>query len=251
MVKAPRACNAYRAMRLDTLIDGMFWFLAFLFSTTLHEAAHSYIALRGGDRTAYQGGQVSISPIPHIKREPIGMVVVPLFTALTMGWALGWASAPYDPRWAARYPRRAAWMAAAGPATNLLLALASFALLRTGLALGWFVAPAGTLKMSRLVEAAASSQGALMPFLAQGLSVMLMLNVLLGVFNLLPLPPLDGASAAELVLPDDLARKFREAVRTPMFSLVGLLVAWQVFPYIARPLFHLVLTALYPGSRFV
>jgi hypothetical protein len=59
---------------------------------------HAWAALKGGDPTAYHGGQVSLSPIPHIQREPIGMLVLPLLTAMTQGWAIGWASAPY-PRW--------------------------------------------------------------------------------------------------------------------------------------------------------
>src|ERR1051325_10402185 len=106
----------------QTLATGFLWFLAFLFSTTVHEAMHAMAALRGGDPTAYHGGQVSLSPIPHIRGEPIGMLIVPLLTALTQGWAIGWASTPYDPRWAAHYPKRAALMAAAGPAGNLLIA---------------------------------------------------------------------------------------------------------------------------------
>jgi Zn-dependent protease len=236
-------------MQLQNPIDGMFWFVAFLFSTTLHEAAHAFTALRGGDRTAYLGGQVSLSPSPHIKREPIGMLVVPLLTALTQGWALGWASAPFDPRWADRHPRRAAWMAAAGPFTNLSLALISFGLLRAGLAFDFFVVPM-QVNYSHLVGPASGSLRSLDAFVGQGLSVMLMLNVLLGVFNLLPLPPLDGASAFELLLPEDTARKFRATVRNPMFSLIGLLVAWQVFPHIARPVFGLVLRVLYPHLAF-
>src|SRR6478672_8150136 len=99
----------------DALLPGLMWFAAFLFSTTVHEAGHALVALWGGDRTAYLGGQVTLSPLPHIRREPIGMLVVPLLTSLLNGWAMGWASAPYDPRWEERYPRRAAWMAAAGP----------------------------------------------------------------------------------------------------------------------------------------
>src|SRR5262245_29302027 len=66
---------------------GLLWFIAFLFSTTVHEAMHALVAWKGGDPTAYHGGQVSLSPIPHIKREPIGMLVVPLLTSLTQGWA--------------------------------------------------------------------------------------------------------------------------------------------------------------------
>ena len=90
---------------MENLGTGLVWFVAFLLSTTVHEAMHAWVALRGGDPTAYHGGQVSLSPIPHIRREPLGMLVVPLLTSLTQGWAMGWASAPYDPNWAARHPR--------------------------------------------------------------------------------------------------------------------------------------------------
>src|SRR5947209_18881554 len=112
---------------------------------------HALAALRGGDRTAYLGGQVSLSPIPHIRREPIGMLGVPLLTAFTNGWAVGWASAPFDPVWAARYPRRAALMAAAGPLANLALALATLAAIKLGLASGVFDVPAGPHDWSSLV----------------------------------------------------------------------------------------------------
>jgi len=97
------------------------WYAVFLLSVTCHEAAHALAALRGGDRTAYLGGQVSLNPLPHVLREPIGTIVVPLLTFLQMGWMMGWASAPYDPLWEARHPRRAAFMAASGPLANLLL----------------------------------------------------------------------------------------------------------------------------------
>jgi Zn-dependent protease len=222
--------------------DGLLWFLAFLFSTTVHEAAHALAALRGGDPTAYEGGQVSLSPIPHIKREPIGMLVVPLLTALTRGWAIGWASAPFDPRWAERHPRRAALMAAAGPAGNFSLAILAFIALRVGLATGYFVPPAA-LSLNHLV--AAASDGAAATILAQALSVMLMLNALLGTFNLLPLPPLDGASAVVILLPERLADRFRHAMRSPQFSLFGLLIAWRLFPVIADPITDTVVRLLY------
>src|SRR5438132_897047 len=98
------------------------------------------------------GGQVSLSPIPHIRREPIGMLGVPLLTAFTNGWAVGWASTPYDPVWAARYPRRAALMAAAGPTGNLLIAVLALVCLRAGLAAGVFVSPR-QVSFHHLVEA--------------------------------------------------------------------------------------------------
>src|SRR6188474_1421801 len=132
---------------------------------------HALVALKLGDPTAYYGGQVTLSPIPHMKREPIGMLVLPLLTALTQGWAIGWASAPYDPHWAARYPRRAALMAAAGPIGNLMLAGIAFVLLKVGLASGWFVAPP-SVSFDALVQATTQSSD----LLASLLSIFLMLN---------------------------------------------------------------------------
>jgi Zn-dependent protease len=234
-------------MGAQKVIDGLFWFLAFLFSTTVHEAMHSFVAMRSGDPTAYHEGQVSISPLPHIRREPFGMVLVPLVTAFVYGWAFGWASAPYDPRWADRHPRKAALMSAAGPAGNFMIAIAAFGLLRLGLSLDYFTIP-HEINFSHLVEHASGGPKGAAAFLAQGLSVLLMLNVLLGTFNLLPLPPLDGASAITLLMPDGLAERYRSVVNNSQFSLLGLLVAWMLFPQIARPLFRFVVQSLYAGA---
>ena len=101
---------------MNNIGEGLTFYVVFLFSTTLHEAAHAWAAKLGGDLTAYHGGQVSLDPLPHIRREPFGMVILPLLTALTMGFPIGFASAPYDPEWAQKYPKRSAWMALAGPA---------------------------------------------------------------------------------------------------------------------------------------
>jgi Zn-dependent protease len=226
------------------------WFPAFLFSTTAHEAAHAWVALRGGDRTAYLGGQVSLSPLPHIRREPIGMLVVPLLTSFTQGWAMGWASAPYDPDWAERHPRRAAWMSAAGPAANFGIAILAFLVLKAGLALGWFMAPDHATFSQVVVPAATGTPTGMPGFAGAMLSVLLTLNVILGTFNLMPLPPLDGASVAGLVLPKGAARFVRGLSATPGFSLVGLLVAWNVFPHLVDPLFSMVLDVLHPGTYY-
>ncbi|HEX5177464.1 MAG TPA: hypothetical protein VFV83_10565, partial [Chthoniobacteraceae bacterium] len=117
------------------VVDGLLWYFVFLYSTVLHEAAHAWAAFRLGDDTAYRGGQVTIDPTPHIRREPFGMVIVPIISwFLNHGnWMIGWASAPYDPTWAQRYPRRAALMAAAGPCANLALVLGAALLVRVGM----------------------------------------------------------------------------------------------------------------------
>jgi Zn-dependent protease len=229
---------------MEEVGTGLLWFVAFLLSTTVHEAMHAWAAFRGGDPTAYHGGQVTLSPLPHIRREPIGMLAVPLLTALTQGWAMGWASAPYDPYWAARHPRRAALMAAAGPAGNFLIALLAFVILRAGLAADVFVAPERATFMS-LVETTTGPNG-----ITTMLSVFLMLNVLLGTFNLLPLPPLDGAAVASIFLPEAYRSTVREVMSGGMASLFGLLVAWQLFPYLIGPFFGAVLRVLHPGVSY-
>jgi Zn-dependent protease len=232
-------------MDQQALATGFLWFLAFLFSTTVHEAMHALAALRGGDPTAYHGGQVSLSPIPHIRREPIGMLIVPLLTALTQGWAIGWASTPYDPRWAAHYPKRAALMAAAGPAGNLLIAAVALILLKVGLASGWFIAP-DSVSFEHLVAAPDAGR----TFIGELLSIFLTLNVLLCAFNLIPLPPLDGASVIGLFVPESAAYRIREISRSPMFQMIGLLVAWRIFPAIVGPLFGLILKLVHPSAGY-
>ena len=228
------------------IATGFIWFVAFLFSTTVHEAMHALVAWKGGDPTAYHGGQVSLSPIPHIRREPIGMLVVPLLTSLTQGWAMGWASAPYDPVWAEHHPKRAALMAAAGPAGNFMIAVLAFVLIKVGLMAGMFTSPSSA-NFSRVIVSAASGDA---DFMATMLSVLLMLNVLLGTFNLLPLPPLDGGSVFSIFLPEELGRRLRDLQRNGSFSMIGLLVAWQIFPSLTGPIFTAVLSLVHPGAHY-
>ena len=227
------------------IATGLIWFLAFLFSTTVHEAMHALAAWRLGDDTAYQGGQVSLNPAAHIEREPIGMVVLPLLTSLTQGWAVGWASCPYDPVWARRYPGRAAIMAAAGPAGNLLIAVVVLAILRVGLAADWFIAP-DHVSFDSIVELAGGGPS----FVTTLLSVFIVMNVFLFAFNLLPLPPLDGAAILNGLLPDRHAMKLQEFQSNAMMSLLGLVIAWRVFPMVADPLFSALLRLVHPFDSY-
>jgi Zn-dependent protease len=204
----------------DTLIEGLTWFVVFIFSTTLHEAGHAFAAWKLGDPTAYEGGQVSLNPLPHIQREPVGMVLVPIISFALNGWMMGWASAPYDPTWAHRYPKRAALMAAAGPAANLLLVIASGLAIRAGI----------------------ESRG-----LIEILLILFYLNLVLFVFNLLPVPPLDGSAILPMFMGDNAARRYREFLHQPMFSLLGLLLAWKVFPYLFQPIQTAAVRLLFPG----
>ncbi len=222
--------------------DLITWYVVFVLSTTAHEAAHALAAYLGGDPTAYRAGQVSLNPVPHIRREPFGMLVLPLVALFSAGWCLGYASTPYDPAWEQRHPRRAAWMAAAGPGANLLLGVLAFVVLWLGLAGGFFFAP-DSVSYSRLV----ASDGVLLDGLGRFLSIALLLNMVLFLLNLLPIPPLDGASAIRLVLPEDLALRLQLAMQSRGIAIFVLLFIFFGFGRIVSPLWRGLVELLHPG----
>jgi Zn-dependent protease len=229
------------------IAQGLVYYIVFLISTTAHEAAHAWAAKRGGDLTAYHGGQVSLNPMPHIRREPFGMVVLPLLSVVMSGWPLGFASAPYDRRWAERYPRRAAWMALAGPGANLLLVALALLAIRGGAAAGVFTPPA-SISFGHLAE---SATGGVWTTLATLVGIVLSLNLMLAALNLLPFPPLDGSAAVPLFLDEAGTRRYQAFIwGNPALGWVGILVAWQLFGYVFGPVFGLVADLLYPGVSY-
>ena len=214
-------------------LDFACWLVVFLGSMTAHEASHAFVAKRLGDPTAYLGGQVTLNPIPHIRREPFGMLLLPIISYLSSGWMIGWASAPYNAGWAAQFPRRAAIMALAGPAANFIIALLCWVGLKFGLATGLFI-PGFTGRFSETVLAV---QSGLWTIAAMLLSLGFSLNLLLGVFNLIPFPPLDGSAIPLLFLRGELSQAYQRISRGGL-ALLGLLVAWQIFPRIYRPIWY-------------
>lgn len=221
---------------------GMAWYVVFLFSLTVHEAAHAWVAHLLGDSTAYEGGQVSLNPWPHMRREMFGTVLIPILSFAYSGWMMGWASAPYDPMWAERYPKRAAWMALAGPVSNLILVVLAGLGIRLGMAMGHLDAPASFRQFSEAVVATSPgpSEG-----VATILGIAFFLNLLLFAFNLLPLPPLDGSGVLPLILPEHIAERYRSFIREPMWSLLGILLAWNLFGTFFEPIKDLALALLY------
>ena len=218
------------------------WYFVFLYSTVLHEAGHAWAAQKLGDDTAYHGGQVSLDPTPHIRREPFGMVLVPLLSYFLRGWMIGWASAPYDPHWAQTYPRRAAWMALAGPAANLALLILAALLVRWGIAADVFTIGTNGGSFFQLVE---GNGGRGWEFLAALLSITFWLNLVYFVFNLLPLPPLDGSCVPLLFLSSSAAEKYQEFMWNPSMQLFGVLIAWQIFSPLFRPIAEVALRLLF------
>ena len=234
-------------MNTEFLIAGVVWYVVFLLSTTCHEASHAWAAQFGGDLTAFHGGQVSLDPIPHIRREPFGMVIFPLLTYATGGWMMGWASAPYDPLWSERFPRRAAWMSLAGPGANFTLVVLAAILIHIGIWTGFFRSPESVGFMHVVEPAAAGVASGAATFV----SLLFSLNLLLGTFNLIPVPPLDGFGVLGLLVSEDLARRIQHLGRAlGSFSIIGLLLVWQVFGGIFQPVFSFALRALYPSQGF-
>ncbi|MGA2299187.1 MAG: site-2 protease family protein [Candidatus Acidiferrum sp.] len=212
----------------ETLVLGFIWYVAFLFSTTCHEAAHAYVAKLGGDTTAALGGQVSLNPIPHIRRAPFGMVVFPILSFLLSGGMIGWASAPYDPLWERRHPRRSAWMALAGPAANFTLMIIAALALRIGRSYHLLSYDPLTGKPGLVLLT---------------LFIVFSLNLLLGTFNLLPVPPLDGSTGIMVFMTEDRAQRYLDWLRGNSFAmaglLVGLVVFQRVFPIVQRVAFRI------------
>jgi len=218
----------------EIIVLAFIWYVVFLFSTTCHEAAHALVAKLQGDETAAKGGQVTLNPIPHIRREPFGMVIVPIASALLSGgnYLFGWASAPFDPDWARRYPRRAALMALAGPVTNFMLMFLAVIGIHVANYFGIF-----------------SNRDSLGAFLWQVLTIVFSLNLLLGIFNLVPAPPLDGSSVIMLFMSESTARRYQELVWSGSYGLIALVVVMLGFPRV-YPLIEAFVANLLLGHRF-
>ncbi|MFM8393498.1 MAG: site-2 protease family protein, partial [Acidobacteriota bacterium] len=184
------------------------WFVVFLLSLTVHECAHAWAAERSGDATGRYLGRVTLNPIPHI--DIFGTIIFPLIAITTGGWMFGWAKPvpfnPYNLR-----DRRAGEIAIAlaGPLSNFLLA-AIFVLIYK------FVFQSSILSIEFMGD------------LAQPVHTLvdigITLNVILGVFNLIPIPPLDGHHILRNLLPESLAEMYAQIPSWMGFMLLFLLV---------------------------
>ena len=187
------------------------WILPLVFAITLHEAAHGYVALRFGDDTALMAGRVSLNPLKHV--DLWGTIIIPgLLIFARAPFLFGYAKpVPVDFGRLGNPRRDMIWVAGAGPAMNLFLAVISALLIH-----GVGVLPAPALG-----------------WVADNLINSLRINVLLAVFNLLPLPPLDGGRIAVGLLPDSLARPLSRVEPFGIFILIGALF---LLPYLGGKL---------------
>jgi len=183
-----------------------------LFAITIHEAAHGYVARHFGDMTAYQQGRISLNPIRHI--DPVGTILLPLLTLALGGILFGWAK-PVPVNFAAlRRPKQdMLWVAIAGPASNLVMALFWGLMIKIAWMFpgGYFTEP--LLEMAQI-----------------GVKI----NAILMVLNLLPLPPLDGGRVAVSLLPHRQAYQLSRIEPYGMFILIGLAIT-PVLGWILTP----------------
>jgi Zn-dependent protease len=180
---------------------------------------------------------------PHIKREPFGMVFAPLLFFFMGGMMIGWASTPIDPRWAYVHPKRAAVVSAAGPIANLMLVVLAAFGLRLGVAVGWFL----PISLGPFALAVAPD-GGIGESLILVLSWVFSLNLILFVFNLIPVPPLDGSTAIGLLVSEENARRLQEWMRQPLLAFGGLLLAWLLMRSIVGPVLAFAVGVLFLGA---
>jgi Zn-dependent protease len=185
-----------------TLYDVSVWVLPLVIAITFHEAAHGFVAHHFGDNTAWEQGRVSFNPLRHI--DPFGTLIMPAILLLSHSpFLFGYAKpVPVNFR-ALRHPRiDMVWVALAGPATNIALAL---------------VAAAAFHILNFVPESAAQ-------WLADNLKNALVINVILAIFNMLPIPPLDGGRVAVGLLPRMMAAPLARLEPYGMLILIGVLI---------------------------
>ena len=196
----------------------LIWVIPVLFAITVHETAHGWVASKLGDHTARMMGRLTLNPIKHI--DPVGTILVPALLYLSSaGFLFGWAKPVPINFSALRSPKKdMLWVALAGPGVNLLMAI------------GWLiiVAIANTLNI---------------PFLVLMGGAGIFVNLLLAIFNLLPIPPLDGGRVISSLLPGKLSYQYDQLEPYGLFILVGLLFL-GVFQNIIWPIVYSLLVGL-------
>jgi Zn-dependent protease len=196
-------CRRDRISRLNTsLYTISVWVLPILIAITFHEAAHGFVAHRLGDNTAWQLGRVTFNPLKHI--DPFGTVVLPAVLLLSQSpFLFGYAKpVPVNFR-NLKHPRLdMVWVALAGPATNIILALVA--------ALAFHALPFAPPDSAR--------------WIADNLKNAFLINIVLAIFNMMPIPPLDGGRVAVGLLPRPLAEPLARLEPYGLLILIGLLI---------------------------
>jgi Zn-dependent protease len=214
------------------------YFVVFLFSLSFHEAAHAWTSEKFGDDTGRLQGRITLNPLPHI--DPFGTILFPLIGFITGFPLLGWAKPVQTNPLLWRDKTKAnISVSAAGPISNFILATITFIIIKVLIA-SLIVFPLGGFFTAVV---AVPGQPAFVEPLAKLLSIMLILNISLGVFNLIPIPPLDGSHVLESILPYQMAQAYAQIRPYGFLLLIGLLYL-GVFSAIFIPVYNVVMLLL-------
>lgn len=199
------------------------WFVVFLLSLTVHECAHAWAAERSGDPTGRYLGRITLNPLPHI--DIFGTIIFPLIAITTGGWMFGWAKpVPFNPMNLRDRKMGEIMIALAGPMSNILLAILCIILYKVIFG-GSLISP--------------GFAGGLNQPIAMMLQVGIYLNIILAVFNLIPVPPLDGSHVLRNLLPESLADMYAQVPVWAGFLVIFLLVRMGVTSALISPLVNL------------
>ncbi len=212
-------------------VDILFQLIVFLFAISFHESAHAWMANRCGDPTARMLGRISLNPIRHI--DPVGTILLPAIALFTGLKVIGWAKpTPVDPRNFQNPVLDDILTAVAGPVSNFVVATGA-AIVLGAIAL---VAPGGRPIVREIVTGLVSSNSLLVP-LSLLLYELMVINIILGVFNLIPVPPLDGSHVLRHFLSESIRRVYD---MVGIFGLIALVyVGGDLLRRLILPVLHL------------
>ena len=193
----------------------LIYIIPLLFAITLHEAAHGWIASKLGDHTARMMGRVTLDPTKHI--DPIGTIAIPLVLLLSSsGFIFGWAKpVPINFNALRNGKNGMIWVALAGPGANIVMAICWLFLMIIAI----------NMNIAVLIEMG---------------RIGILVNCVLAVFNLLPIPPLDGSRVISALLPNRLAYQYNQLEQYGLYILLGLMFLGG-FNYLVRPWVELIL----------
>lgn len=224
-------------MDLRSYAENIYIIPILIFSVVIHEMAHAWVALKCGDTTAKDLGRITLNPIPHI--DLFGSIIIPLFSIIATGRVfIAWAKpVPIDPRNFSNFKRDDTLVTIAGPISNLIIAL-----LCSFFVIGIYYLSAA------ITPAEGSFSFEFINYIFKMFYAGVLLNVSLAVFNMIPIPPLDGSHVLANLLPDELAIRYRSIGFMGIFILLALFnfvpgfsqVFVSIITFVSKPYLNLI-----------